>query len=108
MAPPGLSALGCQGSACDRLRLTGGLSAPALGSYIVSLRWRGERPFGRHFLCRLWRLKPYNRPGGRRKCIPPLVAGATTFPHFVVGLWVLSHGAMSLQESIERFILPPA
>ena len=21
-----------------------------------------------------------------RKCIPPLVAGATTFPHFVVGL----------------------
>jgi len=28
-------------------------------------------------------------------------------PHFVVGLWMLSHGAMSLQESIERFILPP-
>ena len=28
-------------------------------------------------------------------------------PHFVVGLWVFSHGAMSLQESIERFILPP-
>ena len=24
-----------------------------------------------------------------------------------VGLWVLSHGAMSLQESIERFILSP-
>ena len=39
--PPGLLALGCQGSACDRLRLTGGLRAPALGSYIVSLRWRG-------------------------------------------------------------------
>ena len=40
--------------------------------------------------------------------IPPLVAGATTFPpHFVVGLWMLSHGAMSLQESIERPILPP-
>ena len=38
---------------------------------------------------------------------PPLVAGATTFPRFVVGLWVLSHGAMSLQESIERFILSP-
>ena len=36
--PPGLSALGCQGSACDRLRLTGGLRAPALGSYIVL--WR--------------------------------------------------------------------
>ena len=40
--------------------------------------------------------------------IPPLVAGATTFPpHFVVGLWMLNHGAMSLQESIERFILSP-
>ena len=62
MAPPGLSALGAKGSACDRLRLTGGLSAFALGSYIVSLRWRGTAPFwGRHFLCRLWRLKPYNR-----------------------------------------------
>ena len=24
-----------------------------------------------------------------------------------MGLWVLSHGAMSPQESIERFILPP-
>ena len=28
-------------------------------------------------------------------------------PHFVVGLWVLSNGAMSLQESIECFILSP-
>ena len=28
-------------------------------------------------------------------------------PHFVMGLWILSHGAMSLQESIERPILPP-
>ena len=27
--------------------------------------------------------------------------------HFVVGLWMLSHGTMSLQESIERFILSP-
>ena len=43
-----------------------------------------------------------------RKCISPLVAGATTFPpRGAVGLWVLSHVAMSLQESIERFILPP-
>ena len=45
MAPPGLAALGCQGSACDRLRLTGRLRAFALGSYIVSLRWRGTAPF---------------------------------------------------------------
>ena len=61
---------------------------------------------------------------------PPLVAGATTFPprweacHLILSrlrllanpvplppqagaLWMLSHGAMSLQESIERFILSP-
>ena len=64
------------------------------------------------------------------KCIPPLVAGATTFPprweacHWILSrlrlptnpvplppqagaLWMLSHGAMSPQESIERFILSP-
>ena len=34
---------------------------------------------------------------------PPLVAGATTSPPQAVGLWVLSHGAMSLQESIETY-----
>ena len=38
---------------------------------------------------------------------PPLVAGATTFPPQVGALWMLSHGVMSLQESIERFILSP-
>ena len=38
--PLGLTVLGWQGSACDRLRLTGGLRAPALGSYKASLRWR--------------------------------------------------------------------
>ena len=36
----------------------------ALGRYEVPLRWRGGRPLGRHFLCRLWRRKPYNRPAG--------------------------------------------
>ena len=72
-------ALGCQGSACDRLRLTGGLRAFALGRYIVSLRWRGGRPFGRQYKCRLWRRKPYNRPTGVGNA-PLLVAGATTFP----------------------------
>ena len=29
------------------------------------------------------------------------------FPLYEGALWVLSLGAMSLQESIERFILPP-
>ena len=32
---------------------------------------------------------------------PPLVAGATTFLPQAGALWVLSHGAMSLQECIE-------
>ena len=50
MAPPGLTALGAKGSACDRLRLTGGLRAPALGSYIVSLRWRGTAPSAPFFI----------------------------------------------------------
>ena len=31
MAPPGLTALGAKGSACDRLRLTGRLRAPPSG-----------------------------------------------------------------------------
>ena len=38
---------------------------------------------------------------------PPLVPYGTTFPPQAGALWVLSNGAMSLQESIERFILPP-
>ena len=41
-----------------------------------------------------------------RKCIPPLVAGATTFPPQAVGLWVLNNGAMTLQESIETYSAP--
>ena len=36
--------------------------------------------------------------GGWRHHLPPAKA---------VGLWVLSYGAMSLQESIEQFILSP-
>ena len=38
--------------------------------------------------------------------IPPLVAGATTFPPQAGALWVLSNGAMSLQESIETYSSP--
>ena len=84
MAPPGLSALGAKGSVRDRLTPPGRVEGSALGSYIAPLRWRGGRPFGRHFLCRLWRLKPYNRPDGRRKGIPPLPA-ARDFPRSSVG-----------------------
>ena len=38
---------------------------------------------------------------------PPLVAGATTFPLYEGALWMFSNGAMSLQESMEQFILSP-
>ena len=51
--------------------------------------------------------KPYNRPAGE-EMHPPFGGWRHHLPpHFVVGLWVLSYGAMSLQESIEP-ILPPA
>ena len=82
-----------KGSVRDRLCLPDCLRASGPGSYIVlwrscigppsqpklalslpikgltywladRARWRGGRPFGRHFLCRLWRRKPYNRPAG--------------------------------------------
>ena len=98
--PPGLTALGCQGSACDRLRLTGKLRAFAQGSYEVSLRWRGGRPYGRHFLCRLWRRKP-SQPGfARRKTIQPPYGRGKAFP-----LWWLAPppcpvGSMSLDSRV--------
>ena len=38
--PPGLMALGCQGSACDRLRRTGRLRAPPSG--VMKYRCAGE------------------------------------------------------------------
>ena len=54
---------------------------------ISHLRW----------LSPLWCLTaPPSRPAGKR----------VTCHRGAVGLWMLSHGAMSLQESIERFILP--
>ena len=40
MAPPGLTALGAKGSACDRLRLTGGLRALPSGG--IKYRCAGE------------------------------------------------------------------
>ena len=55
-------ALGAKGSACDRLTPYRRVEGSALGRYIVSLRWRGGR-LRRQFLYRLWRRKPYNRPG---------------------------------------------
>ena len=74
MAPPGLTALGAKGSACDRLRLTGGLRAPPSGG--MKYRSAGEvgALSGAIFLCRLWRRKPYNRAFARRKTGQPRCA----------------------------------
>ena len=47
--PPGLTALGAKGSVRDRLTPPGRVEGSALGSYIVSLRWRGGRPSGAIF-----------------------------------------------------------
>ena len=90
-------ALGAKGSACDRLRLTGGLRALALGSYIVSLRWRGTAPSAPFFIPPL-AAKTIQPPCGRRKCIPPLVAGATTLPggKHVTGFSV-AYGSLRIQ-----------
>ena len=41
--PPDLTALGTKGSVRDRLTPPGRVEGSALGSYIVSLRWRGGR-----------------------------------------------------------------
>ena len=51
-----------------------------------------------------------NRPTSlrSRKCIPPFGGWRHHLPaHFVVGLWMLNHGAKSLQKSMEQFILSP-
>ena len=85
MAPPGLTALGAKGSACERRRLTGGLRALALGRYIVSLRWRGTAPSG---------AIAYAAFGGENHTTalrasempPPLVPYGTTFPPQAVAL----------------------
>ena len=60
------------------------------------------------YICRcLGQRKPYNRPGGRGNAIPLWWLAPPPFPLFEGALWMLSNGAMSLQESIERFILSP-
>ena len=106
MAPPGLSALGAKGSVRDRLTPPGRVEGSALGSYIVSLRWRGTAPSAPFFIPPL-AVKTIQPPCGRGNATPLWWLAPPPSPHFVVGLWVFSHGAMSLQESIERFILPP-
>ena len=59
------------------------------------------------FICRcLGQRKPYNRPGGRGNAFPLWCLTAPLSPRGAVGLWVLSHGVMSLQESVETYSAP--
>ena len=69
--PPGLTALGCQGSVRDRLTPPGRVEGSALGRYIVSLRWRGTAPSAPFFIPPL-AAKTIQPPCGRGKCILPL------------------------------------
>ena len=50
--------------------------------------------------------KQANRPGGRGNAFPLWWLAPPPSPRGAVGLWVLSHGAMSLQESIETYSAP--
>ena len=125
----------CPGSA-DASRTGSGL--PPSGG--MKHRCAGEvrRPYGRHFICRLWRRKP-SQPGfarGKQADLASLEVMHSPFGgwrhhlsrweacHWIRGsrgspmnpvplpppqagaLWVLSHGAMSLQESIETYSAP--
>ena len=103
---------------------------------LCSLRSGGKGRGGRLLIYRRRQYyKTIQPPCGRGKCIPPLVPYGTTFspqfggaakgkrlngqarrltsPHLevlcrtsTVGLWVLSHGVMSLQESVETYSAP--
>ena len=129
MAPPGLRPWAPRVLSGTGCRLPDGLRAPALGSYIVSLRWRGTAPSA-PFLMPPLAAKTFTTALQARKCIPPFggwrhhlarweachwIRGSRGSPMNPVplptpqagALWVLSNGAMSLQESIERFILSP-
>ena len=102
--PPGLSPLGCQGSACERLRLTGSLRAPPRELYSTALcvsrmgyasqpKLASSLPNKRPSFYSDDRLGRWATCGAninaafRRR--PPLVAGATTF---------LLKGSMSLDS----------
>ena len=107
MAPPGLSALGAKGSVRDRLTPTGRVEGFALGRYIVPLRWEGMTPFRAPFYMPPLAAKTIQPPCGRGNATPLWWLTPPPFPLFEGALWMLSHGTMSLQESIERPILPP-
>ena len=77
--PPGLSALGCQGSVRDRLTPPGRVECSALGRYIVPLRWRGTSPSAPFFIPPL-AAKTIQPPCGRENAIPLWWLAPPPFP----------------------------
>ncbi len=78
MAPPGLTALGAKGSVRDRLTPPRRVEGFALGEVYSTAALAMWAPL--HYRRRPLMKKPLQPPCGRWKCIPPLVAGATTLP----------------------------
>ena len=95
-------ALGAKGSACDRLRLTGGPRAPALGSYIVSLRWRGMAPAAQRGT---W------HPSGLRPSVPRVVQKGCAPQEkrltMICASLALLHPLLSLTHWIFRSLMLP-
>ena len=117
-------ALGAKGSVRDRLTPPGrveGFRPREVYSIAALARWAPSAP-----VC----IKPYNRPAGEEMHSPfggwrhhlapvgsmsldsrvaalPYESSSFATPAKAVGLWMLSHGAMSLQKSMEPFILSP-
>ena len=85
MAPPGLRPWAPRVPPGIGCRLPDGLRAPPSGG--MKHRCAGEvrRPYGRHFLCRLWQRKPDNRAFAREKTIQPPCGRGNAFP-----LWCLT------------------
>ena len=71
MAPPGLTALGCQGSVRDRLTPPGRVEGSALGRYEVPFHWGGTAPSAPFFIPPL-AAKTIQPPCGRGNAFPPL------------------------------------
>ena len=74
--PPGLRPWAGRALSGTGWRFPDGFKAFGLGSYKATLRWRGRRPAGRHFICRFAALRISPPTGGiytgaERRCTSP-------------------------------------
>ena len=100
-------ALGAKGSVRDRLTPPGrveGFRPRELYSIAALARYGALS--GAIFYTAFGGENLYNRPAGVGNAFPLWWLAPPPFPRFVVGLWMLSHVAMSLQESIETYSAP--